>query len=124
MHNIEVRGNELSGEVSGVYAIDDLSKRVRRLESNNQDLLPLIGKMEVTFSTISSDIKEIKGDVKDVSRIQGELSVQLVGFDSRVRDLESIRDSSREKRKAFRTMILSVTATVLGAALVYILKFK
>jgi archaellum component FlaC len=111
-------------EVSESFVIEDLSQRVRIVEGNNRDSSLLIGKMESVFTTISSDINEIKQDVKGIAATQNEMKLQAMGLDGRIKDLESIRDSSKDSRKAIRTTLLSVLATVAAAAIVYFLKFK
>jgi hypothetical protein len=111
-------------EVSESFVIEDLSQRVRIVEGNNKDIFPLLGKMEVVFSAISADINEIKSDVKTIGVAQTEMKLQLTGFDGRVKNLEEIKETSKDRRKALRNALLGVLATVTAAAVVYFFKLK
>jgi hypothetical protein len=116
--------DNLDRETSGVFFLTSLDGRLKALECNQQTLLPLIGKMESNFSTLVSDIQEIKGDVKINGVELGKVAIQLVGFDNRVKDLEAIRDAAKDHKKAVRTAVFGVIATVVGAALIYLFNFK
>lgn len=118
-------------EISGVFVINDLSKRVSRLEDSAQEISRFIGKTEESFNmfpSIGEDIKEIKGDVKGVVANQGQIYLQLVTFDNRVKHLEEDKacalQKHEERKKAARTAILSVAATVIGAAIIWIFGLK
>lgn len=126
-----VQGDGGLREISGVFIINDLSKRILNLEDNQRETLPLVGKMEAAFSTFASigeDIKEIKGDVKGVVANQGQIYLQLVTFDNRVKHLEEDKACALKKhedrKKAARTAILSITATVIGAAIIWLFGLK
>ena len=125
-----VQGDGLR-EISGVFVINDLSKRILKLEDNQQETLPLVGKMEAAFSTFASigeDIKEIKNDVKGVVSNQGQIYLQLVTFDNRVKHLEEDKacalQKHDERKKAVRTAVFSITATVIGAAIIWLFGLK
>jgi hypothetical protein len=122
-----VQGDGGLREISGVFIINDLSKRISNLEANQQETLPLVGKMEAAFTTfanIGEDIKEIKNDVKGVVSNQGQIYLQLVTFDGRVKCLEEMKATALQhrddRRKAVRTAVLSITATVIGAAIIWL----
>jgi len=126
-----VQGDGGLREVSGVFVLTDLSKRISNLEANQQETLPLVGKMEAAFTTFASigdDIKEIKNDVKGVMSNQSEINVQLIRFDNRVKCLEEVKaisiQTKEDRKKAFRTALLSVTATVIGAAIIWLFGLK
>jgi prefoldin subunit 5 len=114
--------------------LQDYSRRLGQLEETIQDVLPTIGKVAQAMENISQQLSEIRENqrtiadkVDEVRGDIGEINVTISTYDNRIKNLEDARktidEDTKEKRKGFRTLVYSVVATVVGAALVYFLGF-
>lgn len=121
-------------EASCQVILGDYSRRLGQLEETLNETLPTIGRVAQAMENISHQLTEIKdnqrGIAEKVDGIRediGSINITISAYDNRIKTLEeakkTVDEDVKEKRKGFRTLIYSVVATVVGAALVYFLGF-
>ena len=100
-----------------------------------EETLPTIGRVAEAMENLTQHLDEIKESqralatkVEGIREDVGDIKVSVGTYDIRIKALEDARvineAEKKDKRKGYRTLILSVVATVLGAALVAWLKLN
>ena len=100
-----------------------------------EETLPTIGRVAEAMENLTQHLDEIKESQRALAtKVEGiredvvDIKVSVGTYDIRIKALEDARKANesetKDKRKGYRTLILSVVATVLGAALVAWLKLN
>jgi DNA repair ATPase RecN len=91
----------LNGENDDPSISSDTIKRLRRLEDQNSQVLPILGQVAEAVSNLNVSLQDLKTDTRDIKSDLNKFRIETATYGVRIQALECFKEKHDSKREEY-----------------------